>query len=274
MAVQGASQARASRRGRADERGERLPRSPVSSGPRSCSASSAAASGCPPRPSSSAPTGSASRAMQDLVAEGMIYRVPGRGTFPAPRDGRYLRQFGSVKDLMGLSLDTQLELVVPAPDPGRHRCGRAAPPAVRRRHARELPAPARGCPALLHDRAPAAPGGMPAHRRPRSGGPGATSSVTVLGLLDERLGQPVVEAEQSITVGPVPPGCRGLARLPRRRATAAYRPRLLRRTRRAAGARDQLVPPGALLLRGPAPQELPVTSKLDPLPSTEATWHR
>jgi len=34
---------------------------------------------------------------------------------------------------------------------------------------------------------------------------GATSSVTVLGLLDERLGQPVVEAEQSITVGPVPP---------------------------------------------------------------------
>lgn len=53
--------------------------------------------------------------MQDLVAEGMICRVPGRGTFPVPRDGRYLRQFGSVKDLMGLSLDTHGR---PGPRPG------------------------------------------------------------------------------------------------------------------------------------------------------------
>jgi DNA-binding GntR family transcriptional regulator len=32
------------------------------------------------------------RAMQDLVAEGVIYRVPGRGTFPLVRQDRYLRQ--------------------------------------------------------------------------------------------------------------------------------------------------------------------------------------
>src|SRR5262249_783477 len=33
------------------------------------------------------------RAFQDLVAEGMVLRVPGRGTFVAPRRP-YLRQFG------------------------------------------------------------------------------------------------------------------------------------------------------------------------------------
>jgi hypothetical protein len=53
------------------------------------------------------------RAFQDLVAEGMVYRVPGRGTFAAARDGGYVRQFGSVDDLMGLSADTQMDVIAP-----------------------------------------------------------------------------------------------------------------------------------------------------------------
>jgi DNA-binding GntR family transcriptional regulator len=47
------------------------------------------------------------------VAEGTIFRVPGRGTFAAPGDGRYLRSFGSIDDLMALSLDTELQVVEP-----------------------------------------------------------------------------------------------------------------------------------------------------------------
>ncbi len=53
------------------------------------------------------------RAFQDLVAEGVIYRVRGRGTFAVPGDGRYLRSFGSIDDLMALSLDTELRVVEP-----------------------------------------------------------------------------------------------------------------------------------------------------------------
>lgn len=47
------------------------------------------------------------------MAEGTIFRVPGRGTFAAPGDGRYLRSFGSIDDLMALSLDTELQVVEP-----------------------------------------------------------------------------------------------------------------------------------------------------------------
>jgi DNA-binding GntR family transcriptional regulator len=70
------------------------------------------------------------RAMQELVAEGLVFRVPGRGTFPTPRRGRYLRQFGSVEDLMGLSLDTTFELLTPLTrrvDP-RRPAGSGSPP--------------------------------------------------------------------------------------------------------------------------------------------------
>src|SRR5262249_31609096 len=53
------------------------------------------------------------RAFQDLVSEGMVYRVPGRGTFAAARGGRYLPHFGWMEDLMGLSLDTKIEALSP-----------------------------------------------------------------------------------------------------------------------------------------------------------------
>ena len=39
------------------------------------------------------------RAMQDLVSEGIIYRVAGRGTYPVAEQDRYVNHFGSVEEL-------------------------------------------------------------------------------------------------------------------------------------------------------------------------------
>ena len=51
--------------------------------------------------------------MQDLVSEGIIYRVAGRGTYPVAEQDRYVNHFGSVEELMALSLDTECEVVSP-----------------------------------------------------------------------------------------------------------------------------------------------------------------
>lgn len=40
------------------------------------------------------------RAFQDLVAEGLVHRVPGRGTFPTRVPARYARPAGSLDELM------------------------------------------------------------------------------------------------------------------------------------------------------------------------------
>ena len=53
------------------------------------------------------------RAFQDLVSEGIVYRVPGRGTFATDDPGRYTRSFNSIEDLLRISLDTELEVVQP-----------------------------------------------------------------------------------------------------------------------------------------------------------------
>lgn len=51
------------------------------------------------------------RAFLDLVTEGAVYRVPGRGTFAGDQAGRYLRQLGSIEDLMNLSADTEMRVI-------------------------------------------------------------------------------------------------------------------------------------------------------------------
>ncbi|MGO0575513.1 GntR family transcriptional regulator [Ornithinimicrobium panacihumi] len=53
------------------------------------------------------------RAYLDLVGEGLVYRVPGRGTFATPSYLRYRRPFETVDDLLSLSQDTELEIVEP-----------------------------------------------------------------------------------------------------------------------------------------------------------------
>lgn len=53
------------------------------------------------------------RAFQDLVAEGMVSRVPGRGTFAVPDGVRHLRQVGGFEDMVGLPASSELELLTP-----------------------------------------------------------------------------------------------------------------------------------------------------------------
>lgn len=52
------------------------------------------------------------RAFQELVAEGLVYRVAGRGTFPSNflRHGHYLRSIGTIEDLQAFA-GTQMELL-------------------------------------------------------------------------------------------------------------------------------------------------------------------
>jgi DNA-binding GntR family transcriptional regulator len=55
------------------------------------------------------------RAFQELVAEGLIYRVRGRGTFATSISpgNRYLRSFGTIEDLLAYSVDTTVETIEP-----------------------------------------------------------------------------------------------------------------------------------------------------------------
>ncbi len=137
------------------------------------------------------------RAFHDLVADGLVHRVPGRGTFATPRDGRYLRQFGTIDDLMGLSIDTRLEIVTPL----RRRVdieaasrlrltGDAVHTVVFRRLHNEIPF----CVTTVH--LPPRVGEALA-AEPTLTAAGATSATTVIAMVDTRF--PIAEAEQSIT---------------------------------------------------------------------------
>ncbi|HET7479747.1 MAG TPA: GntR family transcriptional regulator [Rubrobacteraceae bacterium] len=54
------------------------------------------------------------RAFQDLVAEGLVYRTPGKGTFPTAlsRDSHYLGQIGTIEDLTAFA-GTEMEVMQP-----------------------------------------------------------------------------------------------------------------------------------------------------------------
>jgi DNA-binding GntR family transcriptional regulator len=140
------------------------------------------------------------RAFQDLVAEGVVYRVPGRGTYASESSRRYLRQLGSIEDLMSLSDDTTMEVVsglrrrvdVDAASRLRlvedvvytvvfRRCHDGVPFVLTRVHLPESVArPVLGAPEMAD---------------------GAVSTTTVIGLTEPHLSEPIVEAAQSITVG-------------------------------------------------------------------------
>jgi DNA-binding GntR family transcriptional regulator len=141
------------------------------------------------------------RAFHDLVAEDLVFRVPGRGTFATPACGRYLRQFGSIDDLMGLSADTQLRVLrplAPAVDPaaaGRLRLpdDRVATTTFTRVHQGE---PFSHTIVYLPPAVRAQLGEVPelAIR-------GTVSALSVIGMLDRALVIPIQDAEQSISVG-------------------------------------------------------------------------
>jgi GntR family transcriptional regulator len=140
------------------------------------------------------------RAFQDLVADGLVYRVPGRGTYASETGHRYLRQLGSIEDLMSLSDDTTMEVLsglrrrvdVEAASRLRlvddvvytvvfRRCHDGIPFVLTRVH----------LPESVARRVLDAP----------EMADGATSTTTVIGLTEPHLDAPIVEATQSITVG-------------------------------------------------------------------------
>ena len=146
------------------------------------------------------------RAMQDLVADGVVYRVPGRGTFATADGGdRYLRRLGSVDDLLGLALDTRLEILTPLE--------RGVDVDVASRLRRDDDAVYRLTFRRLHRGDPISPTSM--FLIPEIGEeltdvaelttPGATSDTTVIGLIERRHPGIIGSADQSITVGTPPP---------------------------------------------------------------------
>lgn len=144
------------------------------------------------------------RAFQDLVAEGLVYRVPGRGTFATESTGQYLRQFGSVDDLMALSADSEMEILIPlgsVVDPSaasrlRLSDDRVARTTFLRRHRGE---------AFSHTTVflPPAVGAKLSETR-KLATAGTISSATVIELLDQVLEAPIQDADQSITVDDAP----------------------------------------------------------------------
>lgn len=140
------------------------------------------------------------RAFQDLVAEGLVLRVPGRGTFAVPASGRYLRQFGSVEDLMALSADSQMEVLAPLEeviDP--EAAGRlqlvgdevSRTTFVRRHQGEPFSHTVVFLPPVL---------GARLGQAQELSIPGERSRATVIALLDGILERPIQDAEQSITV--------------------------------------------------------------------------
>jgi GntR family transcriptional regulator len=141
------------------------------------------------------------RAFQDLVAEGMVYRVPGRGTYASEPGRRYLRQLGSIEDLMSLSDDTTMEVLTGL----RRRVDVDAASRLRLDDDVVYSVVFR----RLHD-------GVPfvlttVHLVPSVAQPmlessaladGAVGTHTVIGLLEPYLTEPIAEAAQSITVAP------------------------------------------------------------------------
>jgi len=144
------------------------------------------------------------RAMQDLVAEGVIYRVAGRGTFPVAETDRYLRHFGSVEDLMALSLDTDCELVSPLQQrvdieaAGRLQLSsdEVMTMTLRRLYG--------SVPFTVTTVALPLPVGQLLADIPEFTSKGSRSRLTVIGSIDARMPQSIMGADQSITAVAAP----------------------------------------------------------------------
>jgi len=149
------------------------------------------------------------RAYQELVADGVVTRVPGRGTFPAT-PGPYVRSLGSFEDLLAQSRDTELELVSPLQLVGEGHAGAAerlrARPLMELR-ARRLHA---GLPYSFLVVSLPEPVGRQLARVRMLRTVGARRKTTVLELLDTVLQPPIVAARMDVTVDTAPPDVAGL----------------------------------------------------------------
>jgi GntR family transcriptional regulator len=143
------------------------------------------------------------RAYQELVAEGVVRRTPGRGTFPAP-PGQYVRSFGSLEDLIAQSEDTEMEVLrplAPVSAPDDEVRSRLMARQVMELRIRRLNS---GLPFSQTTALFPLPVGRKLERFDWLRGTGARHHATVLALLDQVLFRSPAVAEQVITVAPVP----------------------------------------------------------------------
>lgn len=138
------------------------------------------------------------RAYQELVAQGLVYRVQGSGTFVTPRETRYRRHFGTIDDLMKLQLDTEVDLVQPLTtvlDAAAAEHLKLSEPRV---EALTFLRVHNGEP-FCRTRVAVPPDiGAALHSRRELVEPGLHTQVTIIGLI-EGLGRDIAEAEQVIT---------------------------------------------------------------------------
>lgn len=145
------------------------------------------------------------QAFQDLVAEGLVHRVPGRGTFVTglSRRGKYLRSIGSLEEVMSWP-GTEMELVEPV---------RVVPDAEGAAH---LGLPSEEVATLLlrrfYEEEPFVltrvylqpePGKKLAAELPQLSEGNGRSYGTVIDALERVLATPIAGASQSITAVPV-----------------------------------------------------------------------
>jgi DNA-binding GntR family transcriptional regulator len=133
-----------------------------------------------------------------------VYRVPGRGTYASETGRRYLRQLGSIEDLMSLSDDTTMEVLSGL----RRRVDVDAASRLRLDDDVVYTVVFR----RLHGANPGIPFvSTTVHLVPSAAQPvlassaladGAVGTHTVIGLLEPHLAEPITEAAQSITVAP------------------------------------------------------------------------
>jgi GntR family transcriptional regulator len=150
------------------------------------------------------------QAFAELVSESLVYRVRGRGTFasPASRNGAYLRSFGSIDDLLALSIDTELEIIEPlrlttdASAAGRLHLAsdQVFAATIRRLHEGSV-----FC--VTHVSLPVDVGRKLAPQLETIGlaSQRARSSVTVIGLLEHVAHVGIAGAHQSVTAATAPP---------------------------------------------------------------------
>ncbi len=142
------------------------------------------------------------QAFQDLVAEGLVYRVPGRGTFAThlSERGRYLRSIGAVEDLMEWT-DTRVELLRPISihenEEAARLLGLPTPEVallLTRRHHDGLP--------FALTRVYLAPD-LGRHLAQKDAFAQSIPNATVIGAIEPLLDHPVAGASQEITAEPL-----------------------------------------------------------------------